>query len=104
MTRFAVGALNILCTRMMPCTALWLAIDTKDVYGHKQKFMNTCREIGGFNFYEFGEGTFFTSAKALHFVVEAASHWKGICIYAFYAFGMPFILTFNKLLAALFQP
>lgn len=53
-------------------------------------------EIGGVDFYKFGEGTFFTSAKALHFVIEAALHWKGICIYAFDASGMPFILTFNK--------
>lgn len=42
------------------------------------------------------QGTFFTSAKALHFVIEATLHWKGICIYSYDAFGMPFIITFNK--------
>ena len=47
-------------------------------------------------------GAFFTSAKALHFVTEATLHSKGICIYAYDAFGMPFILTFNKAAGCLF--
>lgn len=54
------------------------------------------RQICGVDFYEFGKGTFFTIAKALHFIIKAALHWKGICIYAFNAFGMSFILTCNK--------
>lgn len=101
MTRFAVGARNILCTRMMPCTVICgLTGHTKDVYGLHQR-----RQFSGVDFYEFGKGTFFTSAKALHFVIEAALHWKGICIYALTLLACHFFfLHLTKLLAALFQP
>lgn len=75
---------------MMPCAVICGSMGhTEDVYGHNSL---TVKLVGSISM---NLGTFFTSAKALHFVIEATLHSKGICIYAYDAFRMPFILTFN---------
>lgn len=92
MTHFAVGALNTLCSQMMPCTVICGSRGhTEDVHNNSLMLSNWW---GWFLW--IWHGNIFTSAKALHFVIKTALHWKGTCIYAHDAFGMPFILRFNK--------
>lgn len=64
---------------------------------HKQN------QIVGVDFFEFGKGTLFTLAKALHFMIEATLHWKEILRYALMLLACRLFFHVTKLLAALFQ-